>query len=153
MMHLPEKIEHAERKCTQKGVRLTTKRKLVLSSLLASEKAMSAYELVDLCNQESGAMIPAMSVYRILDFLQQQDLVHKLNLANKYVACCHIDCDHSHDVSQFLICSVCQRVKEVRLGNVTEEKLRHDIQKAGFQLVNPQLEINCVCDDCINKVA
>ncbi|MDP6190818.1 MAG: transcriptional repressor [Gammaproteobacteria bacterium] len=153
MNQLQNKIDYADRKCNQNSVRLTAKRKLILKSLLTSDKAMSAYELVDRYKDELGEVIPAMSVYRILDFLQTQQLVHKLNLANKYIACCHIDCDHAHEVPQFLICSVCQRVKEISLGKITEEELRQDVEQAGFQLVSPQLEINCVCDDCVNEAA
>jgi len=146
------KVEYAERKCNENGVRLTVKRKLVLSGLLISDKAMSAYELVDLCKAEFNEVIPAMSVYRILDFLQVQQLAHRLHLANKYVACTHIGCDHKHEVSQFLICGSCQRVKEISLGKLSEEELRQDVESAGFQLVSPQLEITCVCDDCANAI-
>jgi len=153
MLRFQEKIAHAERKCNQNGVRLTAKRKTVLSGLLLSEKAMSAYELVDLCKTKFNEVIPPMSVYRILDFLQVQQFAHKLNLANKYVACCHIDCDHKHEVSKFLICEICQRVKEISLGKITKEELRQEPESAGFQLVSPQLEINCVCDDCIDTRA
>jgi Fur family zinc uptake transcriptional regulator len=146
-------IERAEIKCSDKRVCLTAKRKLVLASLLVSDKALSAYELVDVCKDEFGEVIYAMSVYRILAFLEQEQLAHKLNLANKYVACCHIDCNHNHDMPQFLICGMCQRVKEISLGGITEKELKHDVKQAGFQLVSPQLEINCVCDDCLNAVA
>jgi Fur family zinc uptake transcriptional regulator len=153
-MNRLEKILHqAEHKCRHSGVRLTEKRKLVLTSLLRSEKALSAYELADQCKEEFGKAIPAMSVYRILDFLQQNQLAHKLNLANKFVACCHIACDHSHEVSQFLICEKCQRVKEVNVGKITEKELRQDVEAAGFELVSPQLEINCVCKKCIDAAA
>ncbi len=151
MIRFREKIGHAERKCNQKGVRLTAKRKMVLSGLLVSEKAMSAYEIVDLCKTKFNEVIPPMSVYRILDFLQEQEFVHKLNLANKFVACCHIDCDHKHEISKFLICEKCLRVKEINLGKITKEELRQDVESAGFQLVSPQLEINCVCDSCLSK--
>lgn len=153
MSPLQRNLQHAERKCQQNGARLTVKRKLVLEGLLFSEKAMSAYELVDLCKDKFNEVIPAMSVYRILDFLQEQQLVHKLNLANKFVACCHIKCDHSHEVSQFLICGKCQRVKEISLGKLNTEELKHNVEEAGFQLVSPQLEINCVCNDCVNDAA
>lgn len=153
MSRLEKKIEQAERKCIQNGVRLTVKRKLVLSSLLVSDKAVSAYEIVDYCKKSFGQIIPAMSVYRILEFLEQQQLAHKLNLANKYVACSHIGCDHAHEVSQFLICRVCQRVKEVSLGKMTENELRNDVKEAGFHLVSPQLEINCVCNECLKNAA
>jgi len=146
MNQVQKAIEHVEQKCRSKGIRLTKKRKLILSSLLTSEKAMSAYELIDYCKQEYDEVLPAMSVYRILEFLQQEQLVHRLNLVNKYVACCHIDCDHSHDIAQFLICGKCQKVKEISLEKATEEKLKLDVEKAGFQMESPQLEINGVCD-------
>lgn len=137
----------------RKWCAFNAKRKLVLSGLLGSDKALSAYELVELCKNEYDEVIPAMSVYRILDFLQEQHLVHKLNLANKYVACCHINCEHRHEVSQFLICGECQRVKEISLGKFTEKDLRKRVESEGFQLVSPQLEINCVCDECVNSAA
>ncbi len=146
-------LQSAERKCLESGVRLTPKRKLVLSGLLFSDKALSAYDLVDLCKTEFDEVIPAMSVYRILEFLQEQQLVHKLNLANKYIACCQMSCEHRHEVSQFLICGECQRVKEISLGKFTEKDLRKSVESEGFQLVSPQLEINCVCDECINSAA
>ena len=153
MNHIQRNLEHAQRKCDERGVRLTAKRKRVLEGLLFSDRALSAYELVDVCKNEFDEVIPAMSVYRILDFLQEQELVHKLNLANKFVACCHIKCDHSHEVSQFLICSQCQRVKEITLNALSASELRDDVEAAGFQLVSPQLEINCVCHVCSHAMA
>ena len=142
-------IEHAEQHCKAHGARLTNKRKQVLSGLLKSQKALSAYELVDYCKTEFGETIPAMSVYRILDFLQDEHLVHKLSLANKYVACSHITCNHDHGVPQFLICGQCQRVEEIRISQSTMAELKHNVAQAGFHLVSPQLELDCLCDDCM----
>lgn len=146
-------IERAEHKCRARGSRLTHKRKLVLSSLLSANKALSAYELVDYVKQELDETIPAMSVYRILEFLQEEQFVHKLNLANKYVACSHINCDHNHEVPQFLICEDCQRVEEVSLGKITQDELKRNVEDAGFKLVSPQIEINCLCNECSQKAA
>lgn len=141
-------INEAEQRCKEQGARLTEKRKQVLSGLLRSDAALSAYELVDYCRQEHGYSIPPMSVYRILDFLQEQHLVHKLNLANKYVACAHITCSHDHGVPQFLICGKCQRVEEISVAKSTINAIRRSVDVAGYQLVSPQLEINCLCGDC-----
>jgi Fur family zinc uptake transcriptional regulator len=141
-------IEHAEQQCTKNGARLTRKRKLILSSLLQSDKALSAYELVDYCKNQHDETIPAMSVYRILDFLQTQQLVHKLDSANKYVACAHIACGDKHTASQFLICKQCQRVKEIDISDSVIQSLRQDVQDADFELDNPQLEINGLCGKC-----
>ena len=90
-----------------------------------------------------------MSVYRILDFLQSARMVHKLSLANKYVACSHITCQHSHEDSQFLICIECQQVEEINMGRSTVRKIHEEADKEGFSIVNPQLEINCLCKSCV----
>ena len=142
-------IKHAEQHCKEHGARLTNKRKQVLSGLLKSKKALSAYELVDYCKAELGETIPAMSVYRILDFLQDEHLVHKLSLANKYVACSHITCDHAHGVPQFLICGQCQKVEEIAISKSTINELQNNVAQAGFHLVSQQLELDCLCDDCM----
>ena len=65
-------IESAENSCKARGANLTSKRKQVLSALLQSNKARSAYELVDYCKDKFGEALPPMSVYRILDFLQDE---------------------------------------------------------------------------------
>ena len=65
-------LQDAERHCSERGAKLTAKRKLVLESLLNSDKALSAYELADYCRVERGSEILPMSVYRILDFLASE---------------------------------------------------------------------------------
>ncbi|WP_163132398.1 Fur family transcriptional regulator [Agarivorans sp. Alg241-V36] len=153
MMQIDSVIQHAEQHCKQRGVRLTTKRKQVLSALVQSNKALSAYELIEHCKELFDQSIPAMSVYRILEFLETEHLVHKLSLANKYVACAHICCSHGHGVPQFLICGKCNKVKEITIAASTIDELKQNAQQAGFTLVSQQLEMNCVCDDCLNQAA
>ena len=148
MVDVASVIDEADQRCKEQGARLTEKRKQVLAGLLNSDTALSAYELVDYCREQHGYAIPAMSVYRILDFLQSQHLVHKLNLANKYVACAHISCDHDHGVPQFLICGNCQRVKEINVSRSTIKALQRSVDEAGYQLQSPQLEMNCLCESC-----
>ncbi|MCG8314088.1 MAG: transcriptional repressor [Pseudomonadales bacterium] len=146
-------LQHAERHCKAHGARLTAKRKQVLVGLIKSNRALSAYELVDFCKEHYGNSIPAMSVYRILDFLENEYLVHKLNLANKYVACAHISCDHTHGIPQFLICQKCSKVKEINVKSSTIADLQATVQESGFRLISPQLELSCLCDDCVPPVA
>ena len=142
-------IQHAEQQCIANGARLTQKRKQILTGLIESDKALSAYELMDFCKQRFGETLPAMSVYRILGFLEQQHLVHKLNLANKYVACIHISCDHAHAVPQFLICRSCSKVKEVSINQSTISDLSETVKNAGYDLYSPQVELNCLCESCL----
>ncbi len=146
-------IEQAEQQCKTHRTRLTEKRKQVLSGLIESDKALSAYELIDFCKENYGLNISAMSVYRILEFLEGEHLAHKLKLANKYVSCAHISCTHAHGVAQFLICSECSKVKEVYIKPTTMADLQKTAQDAGFMLIGPELEMNCLCDDCLAQVA
>lgn len=146
-------IDQAEQQCKKNGTRLTSKRKRILTGLLQSDKALSAYELVEYCKTEFNETMPAMSVYRILEFLQDEHLVHKLNLANKYVACAHIASRHDHAAPQFLICQLCQRVKEVGISDSVVQSLRQNVRDAGFELDSPQLEINCICAGCATSNA
>ena len=60
-----------------------------------------------------------MSVYRILDFLIHEELVHKLETASLYIACAHIACDHQHETPQFLICDRCFTVKEIGIKSTS----------------------------------
>ena len=144
-------IDHAEKRCKENGSRLTEKRKLVLSLLLRSDKALSAYELVEAYKTELGDTLPAMSIYRILEFLMAEHLVHKLALVSKYIACEHINCGHIHAETQFLICGQCEKVKEISIEKSIMEALKKSVNDAGFHLASSQLEMNCICKDCMEN--
>ena len=144
-------LNSAEQLCKSHKVRLTDKMNQVLIVLLKSVKALSAYEVIDVYKKEFGKTMPAMSIYRILDFLEGKSLVHKLNLANKYVACAHINCEHEHQISQFLICKECQKVNEISINKSTILEFQKNVEDAGFHLVSPQLEMNCICNSCIKN--
>ena len=153
MKNIQQIIDHAQEVCLDNGLRLTKKRRQVLLALLASPKALSAYEIRDVCKTDSGDLLPPMSIYRILEFLQEAGFVHKLNISNRYTACTHITCDHEHLFSQFLICIKCQLVTEINIPDMTITNMRNDAESAGFALESPQLEINGVCYTCRNKAA
>ena len=141
-------IDHAEQQCQRNGTKLTKKRKIVLLGLLKTKRAMTAYELSDFCKEELDESMPTMSVYRILEFLESQELVHKLKLANRFVACIHISCNHKHATPQFLICINCYKVSEISIKESIIKALRNSVDSAGYTLVTPQIEMNCLCEEC-----
>lgn len=144
-------MERARARCAHSGARLTEKRQRILELLLSSQTPLSAYEVADAYNASQNEKMPAMSVYRILDFLQSELLVHKLNSANKYIACSHIACEHSHDIPQFLICEQCQAVKEIAIAKRIVDELGAQVEKAGYTLLAQQLELPCLCEGCAAK--
>ena len=146
-------IEKAEDLCAGSGGRLTDKRKGVLKLLLVSNTPLSAYEITDAYKKVAEKSMPAMSVYRILEFLEAQDLVHKLSSTNKYVACSHISCNHAHEIPQFLICGECQGTKEIAISKSIINELGDLVGKADYTLTNPQLELQCLCNNCSARTA
>lgn len=143
-------LKEANEKCTRSGSRLTSKRAQILELLINSPSPLSAYEIVALYNESDKPTMQPMSVYRILQFLESEQLVHKLELQNKYIACSHIACTHPHEIPQFLICQQCQRVKEISVDKSVIDLLAQQVKQSGFKLVNPQFELECLCDDCQN---
>ena len=123
-------------------------RKLILEVLIRSNTPLSAYEIADQFNKFAEQAMQPMSAYRILDFLVSENLVHKLSSANKYVACSHIACSHAHEVPQFLICRKCHKVKEIGIKKSIVEDLRESVSTAGYTLMNSQLELDCLCEEC-----
>lgn len=141
-------LGRAQQRCADAGSRLTTKRRQVLEGLVKSRKALSAYELADFCRKELGHSLLPMSIYRILRFLKNNNLVHRLNVSNKYIACSHITCDHAHEAPQFLICNTCFKVEEVEIPERVIDTVVETTEKAGFLLANKQLELEGYCVEC-----
>ena len=72
-----------------------------------------------------GAAPP--TVYRALEFLQEQGLVHKLERLSAFVGCI-ADEDHDH-AAQFFICRSCGKVVELE-----DHELAHALQDAAKRL-------------------
>src|SRR5690554_2950035 len=102
-------VSKAEKLCEQRGARLTPARREVFEILAEQEGAIDAYDLLD---KLKGAVPNAKppTIYRALDFLQEQGFVHKITSSNSYVLCTHFDHQHT---AQMLICMDCRAVQEV----------------------------------------
>lgn len=145
---LSQVIAKARQECAVAGAKLTPKRENVLSTLVQAQAPLSAYDIVEKYRQQYGAPLPAMSVYRILDFLVSHRLAHKLETTNQFMACAHIACDHDHAIPQFLICDSCHSVEEVGLRKTLVQELHASVSKTGFALGKQQLELHGLCAKC-----
>ena len=145
-------IDIIERKCVEKGIRLTPKRKRVLMCLIDRRNAISAYEIKRQYEKAYDKGIPAMSVYRILEFLQNNSLVHKLKAENKYIICSRIECDHEHGKQYFIVCQKCQKVNEMTLQRSIIDEIEKSVSNENFRLLSFQFEMNSLCSDCDKKI-
>ncbi|QJR81086.1 transcriptional repressor [Alteromonas pelagimontana] len=141
-------VAAAQYLCEKRGGRLTQKRQRVLELLLQAERPMSAYDIMDAYNRYADTTIMAMSVYRILGFLESTHLVHRLHSANKYIACNYIICSCEHHTALLLICRSCQHVREIMLPTPVVNAISHQAEVTGFEPLGSQLEMSCLCENC-----
>lgn len=142
-------VRKAHHLCDEAGVKLTEKRKSVLSILLQNDLIpMSAYDVADTYKKVFSDSLPVMSVYRMLDFLVEEKLAHKLESTNQYLACSHISCEHEHTPMQFLICDKCHVVNEILIDKDIMLALTDSAKKQAFNLRQEQLELHGICSNC-----
>ncbi len=146
-------LTRARQICAEKGVRLTEKREQVLALMLNAKAPLSAYDVVEQYRTLHGEAIPAMSAYRMLNFLREAGFVHRLETTNQFVACSHIACDHPHEVPQFLICDRCHGVEEIGVKTSILDELLASVQSSGFTLASQQLELHGLCARCRQSAA
>lgn len=136
-------IRNAEKLCIQRGVRFTEIRKQILELIWESHRAVKAYDLLDRIKPHLGSAKPA-TVYRALDFLLEQGLIHKVESLNAYIGCSHTD--HQHE-QLLLTCTRCHEVEE-RTGERVMDAIAHELQEAGFVVQYKALEIHGLCAKC-----
>ena len=136
-------IQVAEQLCTNRGVRLTPIRRKILELVWESHRAVKAYDLLDRIKPLEASAKPA-TVYRALDFLLGQGLIHRVESLNAFIGC---NCsDHQHELL-LLICNRCQEVEE-RPALEVMEAVAKEIGQAGFQVQRKAIEVHGLCAQC-----
>jgi Fur family transcriptional regulator, zinc uptake regulator len=144
-------LAHAEALCAQGAQRLTPIRRQVLEVLLESHKPLGAYEIMDRAASTGGRLAasggrPApITIYRALDFLRDNGLVHRIESRNAFVAC--VNNHATGDLVVFLICEHCGAVGEAASAAVADQ-LKAAARAAGFTPKAPVIEIGGVCAHC-----
>ncbi len=133
----------AEQHCSQQGCKLTAVRRQVLELVLRHQGVVKAYQILADLQKERGLAAPP-TVYRALDFLVEQGLLHRVDALNGFIVCRHFECRHE---GLILVCETCGQVGEVDAGSCLAA-LRAASAGMGFT-VNPQnLVITGQCKEC-----
>src|SRR3954469_2349285 len=144
-------LDRAEAICAHRGANLTELRRHVLGLILDAASPTGAYELLDRLRQTRRGAAPP-TVYRTLDFLLEQGLIHRVERLSAFVGCvagCTADPDgesHAH-AAQFLICRNCGRVVEMQNQDVAEV-LARVAKDAGFTIGSATVEAEGLCSTC-----
>lgn len=123
------------------GERFTPPRRRVLELLLSDGGPVKAYDLMARYSTEGGPAKPP-TVYRALDFLESQGLVHRLESLGAFVACRMGEGVHA---AGFLICDCCGAAQEIEADPREVVETGH---AQGFTVSRVTLEAHGLCGDC-----
>lgn len=134
----------AEHLCAERGRRFTPIRRKVLQLLLQHQRSLKAYELL----HEIRAVHPNATpptVYRALDFLLEEGLVHKVDSLNTFIACGDA-AGAPHNL--LVVCTGCGAVAEIH-DDIVRNRLAKRIESAGFRLAGQEMEVKALCPGCL----
>lgn len=128
--------------CRRRGVKLTPVRRRVLELVWSGHTAVKAYDIIEAFSEGRATKPP--TVYRALEFLMKQGLVHRLESLNAFVGCDHPAAGHD---SHFLICEDCSSVTELDAARF-RRMLKSEAENAGFEVAHQTIEVRGLCASC-----
>lgn len=136
-------LAEADLRCRANAVRLTAQRRRVLELVWRAHTPVGAYALLERLREDGVAAQPP-TVYRALDFLVENGLVHRIESLNAFVGCARPDKAH---VAQFLICSQCRATAELDEATI-QGAIAEGAAAAGFSVLRATVEIAGLCPNC-----
>lgn len=143
---IDDALQKADMICHDKGLRFTELRRKVLEIIWENHGASKAYDILDKLKGNHNSAKPP-TVYRALDFLLENNLIHKLNSLNSYVGCSH---PLTHNECYFLICGKCGEIKEC-CNNDLAKSIMGTSRKNNFNPKQITLEIEGECQECVKN--
>ncbi len=134
----------AQQQCAANGVRLTPLRERVLELVWQNHKPLGAYDILARLSQEDGRKSAPPTVYRALEFLLEQGLVHRIASLNAYIGCPFPGQPHH---GYFLICELCLVAIELE-GELLQSHINTLATDNGFKLRHTILEVSGLCPTC-----
>lgn len=159
-----KRLAAAKEQCSLSGARFTALRQQIYQLVLEANKPIGAYDLITQLQQmrlseissqaqateeksakkQTPKNVAPPTVYRSLEFLLSEGLIHQLTSINAYVPCCH---PRAHHTAAFLICEQCQRVQECSSLPV-QEMMSFAEQDVGFVVARSVIELSGLCQAC-----
>jgi Fur family zinc uptake transcriptional regulator len=95
-------------------------------------------------SEEDGRRAAPPTVYRALDFLLENGLVHRIASLNAFVGCSHPE--HAHQ-GQFLICRGCHAAIELEQPLISQA-IVNAASGVGFAVEGQTVEVVGLCAGC-----
>ena len=136
-------LKQAENICLERKILFTQLRRTVFKLIWQSHIPLKAYDILQQLQKKDPAAKP-ITVYRALDFLLKNNMVHKLESQNTYFGCTHPGELHN---CYFLVCKKCQVVEEGCRSDLLQN-IYANLRKNDFVVEHVTLEIQGLCKNC-----
>ncbi|HAV87860.1 MULTISPECIES: zinc uptake transcriptional repressor Zur [Stutzerimonas] len=137
-------LAEADSLCLRQGVRLTALRRRVLELVWQSHRPLGAYDILATLSEQDGRRAAPPTVYRALDFLLENGLVHRIASLNAFIGCSHPE--HPHQ-GQFLICRNCHTAIELEQASIAEA-IESAARTVDFAVETQTVEVVGLCAPC-----
>ena len=138
-------LKQATTVCAKEGVRLTSLRRQILELIWQNHKPLGAYTLMDMLEQSSNRKkVAPPTVYRTLDFLLAQGLIHKVHSLNAFIGCTTPMQKHN---DALFICVDCGYTEEVRSDTI-QQAINLSASQQKFSVSEQILEVVGKCARC-----
>jgi len=137
-------LAEADSLCLRQGVRLTALRRRVLELVWQSHRPLGAYDILATLSEQDGRRAAPPTVYRALDFLLENGLVHRIASLNAFIGCSQPE--HPHQ-SQFLICRNCHTAIELEQASIAEA-IESAARTVDFAVETQTVEVVGLCAPC-----
>lgn len=128
---------------TQKGLKSTRQRDIILDAFLSSDRHMSIEELY-LKLRTKNPNIGYATVYRTLKLFAESGIAREIQFGDGQTRYEHVAEGEHHD---HLVCTRCGTI--VEFENETIEKLQHEVATThGFLIETHKLELYGLCEKC-----
>ncbi|WP_188152103.1 Fur family transcriptional regulator [Teredinibacter waterburyi] len=141
-------LKEADLLCANADVRLTELRRKVLELIWQSHAPLGAYRLMEMLEQASDRKrVAPPTVYRALDFLIEQKLIHKVHSLNAFIGCTRPRQPHG---DALFICRECGFTEEVASKPI-QQAINLSASQQRFEVEDQFMEIIGRCAACRAK--
>lgn len=122
--------------------RFTSMRLKVLQAYLNAKRPLSAYGLPEILDLKPQSAM--MGIYRALEFLEEINAIHRVEMLGSYVVCRQWGRAHTPIM---LLCANCGAVEEI-VSHAVLEMFDDDLQTVRFQRRRATIELRGLCAAC-----
>lgn len=143
----PAYVEHGARFFREGGGRITKTRLAILKCLSEASRPIGPTDMVAWIQGESATDVDLATVYRTLESLEKNGLVHRVGTDGHFVACGHAACDSRlHLLTR---CRLCGQTNEIDLpAEVMGAIAQLVTEKTRFRIEENLLQLSGCCEEC-----